>query len=80
MANLVREQGGVLFVGTVDADADVAIATRLAVDCGAYRPDDEDEDPLAGARTCFGCRFRRWVSDGFTCVRGLLPAALPAAG
>ena len=40
--------------------------------CGSYRRDDEDEDPLDGAVNCFGCRFRRWAQDGFTCLKGLL--------
>ena len=39
---------------------------------GSYRRDDEDEDPLDGAVNCFGCRFRRWAPDGFTCLKGLL--------
>jgi hypothetical protein len=67
-------QGGVRFVGSVDTDADVAQAARLAAVCGAYRGDDEDEDPLYGAVNCFGCRFRRWAPDGFTCMKNLLAA------
>jgi hypothetical protein len=46
----------------------------LAAVCGAYRGDDEDEDPLYGAVNCFGCRFRRWAPDGFTCMKNLLAA------
>lgn len=68
-------QGGVRFIGSPEADGDVAQAARLAADCGAYSRDDEDEDPLDGAVSCFGCRFRRWIPDGFTCVKGLLSAA-----
>lgn len=77
MAELVRADGDVRFVGSVDADTDVEIAMRLSAACGAFSLDDEDEDPLEGTRTCFGCRFRRWVPGGFTCLRGLLPAVVP---
>ena len=38
---------------------------------------DEDEDYLAGAVNCFGCRYRRWTSGGFVCLRAALPARLP---
>jgi hypothetical protein len=62
------------FVGSLDADGDIARAAALAAACGSYRRDDEDEDPLDGAVNCFGCRFRRWVTDGFTCLKGLLTA------
>lgn len=62
------------FVGSLDADADVVRAAALAAACGSYRRDDEDEDPLEGAVNCFGCRFRRWAVDGFTCLKGLLAA------
>ena len=54
------------------SDGDVEHAAALAAACGSYRRDDEDEDPLDGAVNCFGCRFRRWVPDGFTCLKGLL--------
>jgi hypothetical protein len=74
MARLMHSPQGVRFVGSLDADGDVAQAARLAAVCGAYRRDDEDEDPLDGAVNCFGCRFRRWAADGFTCMKNVLAA------
>jgi hypothetical protein len=79
MATLVEGPGGVRFVGSVDADADVEAAALIAAACAAYRPDDDDEDPLGGAVNCFGCRFRRWSADGFTCMKALLPPQVPVA-
>jgi hypothetical protein len=78
VAVLEQTDGGVRFDGSVDADVDVEAAARLASACAAFRADDEDEDPLGGVRTCFGCRFRRWVPGGFTCMKALLPPVLPA--
>lgn len=74
MAKLELSLGNVRFVGSLDADGDVADAARLAAACCSYHRDDEDEDPLDGAVNCFGCRFRRWGVDGFTCLKGLLAA------
>jgi hypothetical protein len=72
MADLESHPDGVRFVGSVDSDRDVEKAARLAADCGSYRRDDEDEDPLDGTPNCFGCRYRRWLPDGFACMKGLL--------
>jgi hypothetical protein len=72
VARLEPSAVGGLFVGSVDLDEDVDAAARLAERCGAYRRDDEDEDPLDGAVNCFGCRYRRWLPDGFSCMQGLL--------
>jgi len=72
VAVLTRTDGEPEFRGSVDSDDDLAAAARAASVCGTYRCDDEDEDPLGGALSCFGCRYRRWIPDGFTCMKGLL--------
>ena len=72
MATPEQTRAGARFIGSCDVDGDVKRAAALAAACGSYRRDDEDEDPLDGAVNCFGCRFRRWAPDGFTCLRGLL--------
>jgi hypothetical protein len=72
MARLEDTASGIRFRGSVESDGDVAHAAALASVCGSYRPDDDDEDPLAGAVSCFGCRYRRWARDGFTCTKELL--------
>lgn len=76
MARIGQAPAGVSFVGSVGSDRDVEVAAVIAAACAAYRADDDDEDPLGGAATCFGCRYRRWTADGFTCMKGLLPAEL----
>ena len=72
MAVLKRTDGELEFRGSVDSDDDLAAAAKAASVCGTYRRDDEEEDPLDGALSCFGCRYRRWVPDGFTCMKDLL--------
>jgi hypothetical protein len=72
VAVLRRTGGDLEFRGSVDSDDDLAAAAWAASMCGTYRRDDEDEDPLGGALSCFGCRYRRWIPDGFTCMKGLL--------
>jgi hypothetical protein len=74
MARLEQTAAGVRFRGSVESDEDVAHAERLACACGTYRPDDDDEDPVAGAVNCFGCRYRRWAVHGFTCAKARLAA------
>lgn len=75
VAVLERADGDLEFRGSVDSDDDLAAAARAAAACGAYRRDDEDEDPLSGALSCFGCRYRRWVPGGFTCMKDRLAPA-----
>jgi hypothetical protein len=70
-----RTDGELEFRGSLDSDDDLDAAAKAASACGTYRRDDEDEDPLDGALSCFGCRYRRWIPYGFTCTRGLLAAS-----
>jgi hypothetical protein len=77
MAALHAGADGAVFEGSLDREEDVAAAAAVAAACGMYRGDDEDEDYLGGVVNCFGCRYRRWVPEGFTCLRGALPARLP---
>jgi hypothetical protein len=76
VATIEQHPDGIRFVGSVDLDGDVAEAARLAIGCESYSRDDEDEDPLDGAPNCFGCRYRRWLPDGFACMKGLLVASV----
>jgi hypothetical protein len=72
LAHLEHTESGVAFRGSLGRDDDLAEAARLAAACASYRRDDEDEDPVDGAVSCFGCRYRRWVQGGFTCMKELL--------
>ena len=46
MAVLKRTDGELEFRGSLDSDDDLAASATAAAACGAYRRDDEDEDPL----------------------------------
>jgi len=63
-----------VFRGAIDRDDDLAHAASIAASCSLHRLDDDDEDYLAGARSCFSCRYRRWVPSGFTCMKDALAA------
>lgn len=57
------------FVGTIDIPEDRQIAAKMATACAGYRIDEDDEDYLDGARSCFNCRYRRWLAEGFSCAK-----------
>jgi hypothetical protein len=70
---IVKENnGGFTFCGSLENEEDILLASAIAGKCPAYSIDEDDEDYCEGTRTCFNCRFRRWLTDGFGCVKGLL--------
>ncbi|MCX5806015.1 MAG: hypothetical protein NT010_08110 [Proteobacteria bacterium] len=72
MRQIIEESGNIRFCGAVEDDEDILAASEIAAKCPAYSIDDDDEDYCDGARTCFNCRYRRWLADGFECMKGLL--------
>ena len=73
MAPLRDTDAGRVFVGSVDAETDVAAAAAVAGECPSFSVDEDDECYVeSDAPNCFNCRGRRWVPDGFTCLRGHL--------
>jgi len=72
MPELIDTSTGTVFVGSLDDPADVMAAAAIAARCETFSVDDEDECYLMGARSCFDCRARRWVPNGFSCMRGAL--------
>jgi len=69
----IRQEGGrFIFCGTVEDEADLLAASGIAAKCPAYSMDDEDEVFSESVRTCFNCRYRRWLADGFECMKRLL--------
>jgi hypothetical protein len=72
MAHLVEHNGECHFRGSVNDRDDVRIAGLIADTCPDYSLDEDDEDYCDGTRTCFNCRYRRWLAEGFSCVRGHL--------
>ena len=72
MRQVVDHNGVVIFHGSVENGEDLRAASSLAAHCAAYSIDDDDEDYCDRARTCFNCRYRRWLADGFECAKGLM--------
>jgi hypothetical protein len=73
MRQIKEEAGNCRFCGTVEDVEDFLAASEIAAKCPAYSIDDEDEVCCEDATTCFNCRYRRWLADGFECVKDLLP-------
>lgn len=72
----IADEGGVLrFTGSLCSEGDLEAASGISTRCPSYRIDEEDEDYLEGARSCFNCRYRRWIAGGFSCVRAFPPLA-----
>lgn len=72
MQQIVKDGGGVRFRGSVENAEDMLASSEIAEQCPVYSIDDDDEDYCDGVRTCFNCRYRRWLVDGFQCMRDLL--------
>ena len=72
MRQIIKNSGDLRFRGTVEDMEDLLAAETIAGDCSVYSIDDDDEDYCEGTRTCFNCRYRRWLADGFLCLKGLL--------
>jgi hypothetical protein len=70
----VKGGGCFRFLGSIENEEDTLAAVGIAAKCKEYSIDDDDEDYCEGARTCFNCRYRRWLSDGFECLKGSLRA------
>jgi hypothetical protein len=72
MQQIVKDGDYVRFAGFLENEDDYRVASEIAVDCSLYSVDDDDEDYCEGVRTCFNCRYRRWLADGFQCMKGCL--------
>ena len=44
-------------------------AAVLAVECGRFKPDAEEEQTAEEEVSCYNCRYRRWIQDGFECLK-----------
>ena len=72
MSRIVQTPSGSVFLGAVDNDDDLAATTRIASHCPEFERDEDDECYTDGCQACFDCRHRRWLADGFSCLKGLL--------
>lgn len=79
MGQIVKDIDRFRFAGSIENPEDYAAASEIADKCRAYSIDEDDEDYCEGARICFNCRYRRWLADGFQCMKDLLPNPLIAA-
>lgn len=48
-------------------------AARIAEQCEYYAEDCEDELVCDDEKSCCNCRYRRWTSTGFVCMKGATP-------
>ena len=46
------------------------LAEQAARDCGGFSRDYEEECFASEDITCYNCRYRRWTSDSFECLKG----------
>ena len=47
-------------------------AEHAARECDLFSRDDEEECFASEDITCYNCRYRRWTSDSFECMRAKL--------
>ncbi len=45
-------------------------AAEASLDCQHFRMDDEDELVTDQDWSCYNCRYRRWTTDSFVCLKG----------
>jgi len=79
LRQIKERRGGLTFCGSLQNGDDLLAASEIAAKCAVYSMDEDDEDYCEGARTCFNCRYRRWLTDGFECARQLLSAVKDGA-
>jgi hypothetical protein len=73
MPPIIDTDSGAVFTGSVDDDESVTAAAAIARGCTGFSADDDDECYVdKGGSNCFNCRGRRWVQDGFVCMKDLL--------
>ncbi len=45
------------------------LAAETAQQCAAFTGDDDDETVCDDDRSCYNCRYRRWTTDSFECMK-----------
>ncbi|MEI8354981.1 MAG: hypothetical protein WCG31_02600 [Deltaproteobacteria bacterium] len=61
-----NQRGEEEFTGGQD---DWAGAARLASTCPYFNPDVEEEFVADDPVSCYNCRYRRWSTGSFTCLK-----------
>jgi hypothetical protein len=44
-------------------------AAEASLNCQNFRIDDEDEQVSDQEKSCYNCRYRRWTTDSFVCLK-----------
>ena len=65
-----RRGNRVFFTG---GKVDYKAAAAAADLCALFAPDCEEECTADEERSCYNCRYRRWTSASFECVKGAMP-------
>jgi len=47
---------------------DWSAAARFAENCATFIPDVEEEQIADDPRSCYNCRYRRWLADSVACL------------
>ncbi len=61
----IMEEGNV-FTGGKDDWTDAATAAEC---CADFHPDVEEEIVADDRVSCYNCRYRRWTTASFTCMK-----------
>ncbi|MBF7097310.1 hypothetical protein [Alkalibacter mobilis] len=48
---------------------DYHAVSELAISCGRFSEDYEEERMAEEDISCYNCRFRRWIADSFECMK-----------
>ena len=67
MTAFTYENGKKRFLHGTQAEA---LAAAEAERCAAFVRDCEEECFSAAERSCYNCRWRRWLPEGFQCMKG----------
>lgn len=54
------------FIGGHEA---VDVAVKMALNCGGFLRDCEEECFYDEPVICYNCRYRRWTEKGFDCLK-----------
>lgn len=70
MNQYVKTKDGMKYFNGDAEQADVLETTvSMAKSCREFQMDVEDEVIYENLKTCYNCRFRRWIPNGFSCFK-----------